>query len=57
MLEKKGWELKRIQGSHHIYARLNNSKILTVPVHGNSDLKKVVLTQLLKDAGLVEDDL
>jgi predicted RNA binding protein YcfA (HicA-like mRNA interferase family) len=57
VLESKGWELRRIQGSHHIYAKPGHSKILTVPVHGNEDLKKGMLVQLLKDAGLTENDL
>jgi predicted RNA binding protein YcfA (HicA-like mRNA interferase family) len=57
VLESRGWELKRIQGSHHIYTRAGNPKILTVPVHGNQDLKKGTLGQLLKDANLTEMDL
>lgn len=31
--------------------------ILTVPVHGNKDLKKGTVHKLLKDSGLTEDDL
>lgn len=37
--EEHGWEFQRIRGSHHIYARPGNTTILTVPVHGNRDLK------------------
>lgn len=57
VLESRGWELKRIQGSHHIYTQVGNPKILTVPVHGSQDLKKGTLAQLLKDANLDEKDL
>ncbi len=57
VLENKGWELKRIQGSHHIYTHPDNPKILTLPVYRNQDLKKGTLSQLLKDAGLREKDL
>ena len=57
ILESRGWELKRIQGSHHIYTHAGNPKILTVPVHGNQDLKKGTLGQLLKDASLTGNDL
>ena len=57
ILESRGWELKRVHGSHHIYTHSDNPKILTVPVHGNKDLKKGTLSQLLKDAGLTEQDL
>jgi len=57
VLEAHGWVLQRIHGSHHIYAQPNNPTILTVPVHGNKDLKIGTLRQLLKDAGLTLDDL
>ena len=57
VLEAHGWILQRIRGSHHIYAQPNNPMILTVPVHGNKDLKIGTLRQLLKDAGLTTDDL
>jgi predicted RNA binding protein YcfA (HicA-like mRNA interferase family) len=56
-LEKHNWTLQRIRGSHHIYAKDGNSSILTVPVHGNRDLKQGLLRRLLKDAGLTEQDL
>jgi predicted RNA binding protein YcfA (HicA-like mRNA interferase family) len=46
-----------VHGSHHIYAKPDNPTLLTVPVHGNKDLKKGTLHHLLKDAGLTEDDL
>ena len=57
LLEKHGWVLERIHGSHHIYARPGDRTILTVPVHGNKDLKKGTLHKLLKDSGLTEDNL
>ncbi|HLC16479.1 MAG TPA: type II toxin-antitoxin system HicA family toxin [Thermodesulfovibrionia bacterium] len=52
LLEKNGWKLQRIKGSHHIYTHVNKEEILTVPVHGNNVLKKGTLNQLLKSAGL-----
>ena len=57
ILEQAGWVLQRVQGSHHIYAHPDNPAILTVPVHGNRDLKRGILHKLLKEAGLTEDDL
>jgi predicted RNA binding protein YcfA (HicA-like mRNA interferase family) len=56
-LEKHGWVLQRVHGSHHIYAQPGNTTILTVPVHGNRDLKKGTLHRLLKAAGLTEADV
>lgn len=57
MLQRNGWELKRIRGSHHIFAKPNNPVILTVPVHGNKALKTGTLRRLMRDAALTEDDL
>jgi predicted RNA binding protein YcfA (HicA-like mRNA interferase family) len=36
LVEKYGWELARIKGSHHIYSKENISTILIIPVHDNS---------------------
>jgi predicted RNA binding protein YcfA (HicA-like mRNA interferase family) len=57
VLQEHGWLLKRIHGAHHIYAKPDNPVILTVPVHGNRDLKQGTLRKLMKDAGLSEEDL
>ena len=57
VLERHGWELKRIQGSHHIYGKSGSVARLSVPVHGNKPLKVGLLKHLLKSAGLSEDDL
>ena len=57
VLERHGWFLQRIHGSHHIYSQPGNRAILTVPVDGNRDLKRGLLRQLLKDAGLSDADL
>ena len=39
IVEKKGWILKKITGSHHIYEKTNENKIISIPVHRNQDLK------------------
>lgn len=57
LLEKHGWVLLRVQGSHHIYGKTNNHTRLSVPIHGNQTLKFGLLRHLLKIAGLTEDDL
>lgn len=51
VLEKHGWELARIKGSHHIYAHAINPKLIAVPVH-QGDLKRGLLAGVLKDAGI-----
>jgi predicted RNA binding protein YcfA (HicA-like mRNA interferase family) len=57
IIERHGWELKRITGSHHIYAKEEVAVILSIPVHGNRDLPTGTLSSLLKDAGITEEDL
>jgi predicted RNA binding protein YcfA (HicA-like mRNA interferase family) len=57
IVEKVGWRLNRVKGSHHIYTKENSSVILVIPVHGNRDLPIGTLKAILKDAGLTEDDL
>ncbi len=56
-LEKKGWSLLRIQGSHHIYGKTGSNVRLSVPIHGNKPLKVGLLSYLLKSASLSEGDL
>lgn len=56
-LERRGWELKRIHGSHHIYGKSGEAVRLSVPVHGATPLKIGLLRALLKAAGLVESDI
>ena len=50
LLEKDGWELDRIAGSHHIMVK--DQRTLSVPVHGNRDLGKGLLSALMKLGGL-----
>ena len=57
ILERHGWELLRIQGSHHIYCQPDNPTRISVPIHGNQDLKIGLLKHFLKQAGLSEEDI
>jgi predicted RNA binding protein YcfA (HicA-like mRNA interferase family) len=57
IIERKGWELKRVTGSHHIYIKQGVDAILSIPVHGNRDLPTGTLKSIMKDAGLIETDL
>jgi predicted RNA binding protein YcfA (HicA-like mRNA interferase family) len=52
LVETKGWRLQRIKGSHHIYAKPGERKILSIPVHGNQDLKPGLANRLARDAGI-----
>ena len=58
VLEKHGWVLKRTtKSSHFIYTKPGNPATLSVPVHGNKDLKKGLQADLMKQAGLTEEDM
>lgn len=46
-LERRGFRLVRIRGSHHFLAR--GGQRTTVPVHGNRPLKTGTLRSILRD--------
>jgi predicted RNA binding protein YcfA (HicA-like mRNA interferase family) len=39
VVERKGWVLKRVTESHHIYEKDDMEQILSIPVHRDQDLK------------------
>jgi predicted RNA binding protein YcfA (HicA-like mRNA interferase family) len=57
ILEKHGWTLRRINGSHHTYGKADSVVRISVPIHGNKALKAGLQTHLAKVAGLTEKDL
>jgi predicted RNA binding protein YcfA (HicA-like mRNA interferase family) len=57
VVERHGWELLRIQGSHHVYGKMGSVVRLSIPIHANQPLKTGLLRHLLKMAGLRERDL
>jgi predicted RNA binding protein YcfA (HicA-like mRNA interferase family) len=57
LLERHGWTLLRVQGSHHIYGKSGRDVRLSVPIHGNQTLKTGLLRHLMKMAGISESDL
>ena len=57
LLESRGWRLKRINGSHHIYTREGVVARISVPVHGNTVLKRGLQKHLMKIARIEDSDL
>ena len=57
LVERYGWSLKRVKGSHHIYGKTGVDVILSIPVHSNRDLPQGTLRSLMADAELTEEDL
>jgi predicted RNA binding protein YcfA (HicA-like mRNA interferase family) len=56
-VEKLGWELARVQGSHHIFKKLGQRERIVIPIHGNRPLKTGLLKSQMKIAGLTEANL
>lgn len=57
ILEKKGWVLKRINGSHFVYGKEGSEFLIVVPVHKNEMLKTGLLKSLMKYSAIEESDL
>ncbi len=55
-LEKAGFAVHHVTGSHHILRHKSNVALrVTVPFHGR-DLKTGTLRRIIKDAGLTVDE-
>ena len=57
MIERRGWQLLRINGSHHIYGKASSVVRLSVPIYGNHPLKAGLLRHLAKLAEIPDDEL
>ena len=57
LLERQGWRLLRVAGSHHIFGRDGSVVRLSVPIHGNQPLKTGLMRHLMTLAAIAEDDL
>jgi predicted RNA binding protein YcfA (HicA-like mRNA interferase family) len=56
VVERQGWKLLRIAGSHHIYGKDGSVVRLSIPIHANKPLKHGLLRHLMKQSGLNEND-
>lgn len=55
-LERGGFLLDEIEGSHHIMLHPGTGRRVSVPVHGGRDLKPGALRGLIRDAGLTVEE-
>jgi predicted RNA binding protein YcfA (HicA-like mRNA interferase family) len=55
-LEKAGFKLMRVKGSHYYYYNSITEKIAVVPFH-NKDIRKGTLHAILKDADISIEEL
>ncbi len=57
IIERRGWTLLRVSGSHHIYGKGGSVVRLSIPIHGNKPLKIGLLRHLAKLAEISDDEL
>jgi predicted RNA binding protein YcfA (HicA-like mRNA interferase family) len=56
LVERHGWKLLRVHGSHHIYGRDGSIVRLSIPIHGSKPLKTGLLRHLIKLAEIPDID-
>jgi predicted RNA binding protein YcfA (HicA-like mRNA interferase family) len=56
VVQKRGWQLARVHGSHHVFTMPGRRERLVIPIHGNRPLKTGLLRSLMKIAGLEDSD-
>jgi len=54
LLERHGWHLDRISGSHHIMIK-DGCRSIPIPVHGSAELPRGLERKILKQARITED--
>jgi len=55
-VQRKGWLLSRVNGSHHIFIKSGRPERIVIPIHGNQPLKIGLLKSLMKIVDLQESD-
>lgn len=55
-LERAGFVVKRIRGSHHILVH-PDGRVAIVPVHSGDTIGPGLLTKILRSAGIDRDEL
>jgi predicted RNA binding protein YcfA (HicA-like mRNA interferase family) len=55
-LERGGWQVDRVRGSHYVLIHPGRRRPVTVPMH-NKDLKTGTLNAILKEADISRDEL
>lgn len=57
ILERRGWYVKRVRGSHHVLRHPTIPDAIPVPVHGSRSVKRGTLLNILKTAGISREEL
>jgi len=56
-VQRRGWSLARVHGSHHVFVMAGRRERIVIPIHGNRPLKVGLLRALMKIAEVEESDL
>lgn len=56
-IQKRGWSLARIKGSHHVFTKTGHRERIVIPIHRNQPLKLGLLRALMKIADIAEEDI
>jgi predicted RNA binding protein YcfA (HicA-like mRNA interferase family) len=56
VLEKKGFVLDRVRGSHHAYCHPDLDITVTIPFH-KKEVGKGLLVEIMKQAGITREEL
>lgn len=54
--EAAGFHVDRIEGSHHVMVKPGHFKVLSVPVHKGTLVKRGTLRSLIRNAGLTVEE-
>ncbi len=57
VLEKNGFFILRVRGSHYFLENLITQKRTTIPLHGNEILRPGILLSILRDIDWEKEDL
>lgn len=55
-LERAGFSVVRVKGSHHIMKKEGHPNNISVPVHSNQPLKLGTLRSIIRQAGMTEEE-
>ena len=56
ILQRAGWYVDHVTGSHHIMRHPDKPGRVPVPYHGNRDIKIAVLHSVIRQAGMTVEE-
>ena len=56
VLQRSGYDLTHVRGSHHYLRKTGLAGLVVVPVHGNRTLPDGTFRSILRQAGLTQDE-